>query len=161
MNKELYREIKSKLKELQNITFVASTLESFLIENENKFKKEESIKALNKIREYLQEKQKIQSILESEYKELITRQTRTCNHEISIKKSTSPSFYCLICGKNMGENQNNIPNLSVDVSKDYEVYYIIEKHFETLIYNNENIEESIIKLLENLQYERNIKVLRR
>ena len=42
------------------------------------------------------------------YKELITIQTKTCNHEISIKKTISSSFYCLICGKYMGENQNEI-----------------------------------------------------
>lgn len=161
MNKELYKEIKSKLKELQNITYKTSVLESFLKENEKNFTRKESINALNKIKEYLLEQRKIQSTLETEYKELITRQIKTCNHEVSIKRSTSPSFYCLICGKYMGDNQNNIPNLSVDISKDYEVYYIIEKHFERLIQNDEDISESIIKLLENLQYERNIKVLRR
>lgn len=161
MNKKLYKEIKIKLKELQNIVYKTSTLENFLQENEKNFTREESIKALNKIREYLLEQQKIQTTLEREFKELITRQTKTCNHEVSIKRNISPSFYCLICGKYMGDNQFDIPNLSVDVSKDYEVYYIIEKHFEELIQNNENILESITKLLENLQYERNIKVLRR
>lgn len=161
MNKELYKEIKIKLRELQNISFKTSTLETFLRENEKNFSREESKNALNKIREYLLEMKQIQKSLETEYKELITIQSKTCNHEISIKKSTSHSYYCLICEKNLGENQNKISNLSIDVTKDYEVYYIIEKYFNELIKSDKDVFEEIIILLENLQYERNIKILRR
>lgn len=161
MNKELYIEIKYKLKKLQDLSFKIGMLEKFLKENENNFKREESINALNKIKEYYILKKKEIKILEQNYKELITIQTKTCNHEISIKKTISSSFYCLICGKYMGENQNEIEGLSIDTTKDYEAYYIIEKHFEELLNGEEDILDSMVKLLETLQYEKNIRLLRR
>lgn len=161
MNKQLYIKVKNKFKELQKLSFELGCLEKFINEKENTFRREESKTAINKIKEYLILKHKELNNIEKEYKELMINQIKTCKHEISIKRSNSPSFYCIVCGKNMGDNQKEIPNLSIDVTKDYEVYYIIEKQFETLLSTDEDILKSITKLLETLQYERNIKILRR
>lgn len=159
MSKELYIKKKETLKELREISGLVGTLEYFLKENEKNFKREESIKALKRIREYLKEKQEIHNKLEEQFKEQSVELMRICKHGISIKSRPFSSYHCLMCGKNMGEK--DIPNISVDTTNDYQTEYIIEEQFQRTVHSENDLVLTMLSLIEDMQYERNIKVYRR
>lgn len=159
MSKELYIKKEETLKELREVSGLVGILEHFLKENEKNFKREESIKALRRIREYLKEKQKIHDRLETQFKEQSVKLMRICKHDISIKSRPFSSYHCLMCEKNMGEK--DIPNISVDTTSDYQTEYIIEEQFQSTVYSENDLVQTMLSLIEDMQYERDIKVYRR
>ena len=159
MNKELYIKKEETLNELRKISFLVGTLERFLGENEKNFKREESIQVLKKLREYLQLKKELVKELESQYKQQYVELIKTCKHEISIKNIRTQYYKCLICGCNMDGKQTQ--NILVDISNDCQAEYIIEKEFQSIVHSNKDLMQTMFSLIENMQYERNIKVYRR
>lgn len=164
MNKELYIKNEKQKLTLKNINTLVYTLEKFLEESNNKFKKEESIEALKKVKKYLelkkQELKETENIQKNIYHELYT----TCNHEVAIKYSNIPSYRCLICECALTRESIDIPKqslISIDTTNDYKVAYIIEELFQKIIYSDKDLIETITEFLEEIQYERNIKIYRR
>lgn len=164
MNKELYIKNKNKVKELKELYYILRNLQSFLKDNEKNFKRENSILALKKIKEYLEKKEKEYKLLESDQKNIEKELYYNCNHEIAIKYSNMPAFQCLICGSSLDKDRNIIREkalLSIDTTNDYKVAYIIEEAFKDIVYSDKDLMDTINNLVEELQYERNIKIYRR
>lgn len=164
MNKELYIKNEKQKKELTEISRVVYTLEKFLVKSENKFQNKESIEALKKIKEFLElkkkETEKYKKIQQATYQELYT----TCKHEIAIKYSNIPDYRCLVCNCSLTIEHKDIPKESlimVDTTNDYKVAYMIEETFQKIIYSDSDLIETINHFLEEIQYERNIKIYRR
>ena len=84
---------------------------------------------------------------------------KMCEHEVSIKNRRTQSYRCLICGCIMDEKQAQ--SILVDISNDYQVEYIIEKELQNIIHSNKDLMQTMLSLIENIQYERDIKVYRR
>ena len=164
MNKELYIKRENKLNELNKLRVIVRALQDFLENNENNFKKEESVEVLKRIREYYEVKQKEYDTNEEEEKKIYKELYSTCNHEVSVKWSNRPAYRCLICECAFDEDGipiNEIALISVDTTKDYEVAYIIEDIFKDIVHSDKDLVETINDAVEDLQYERNIKVYRR
>ena len=159
MNKELYLKKEETLNKLRKISSTVGKLERFLGENEKNFKREESIQVLKKLREYLQLKKELEKELESWYKQQNIELIKMCEHEVSIKNRRTQSYRCLICGCIMDEKQAQ--SILVDISNDYQVEYIIEKELQNIIHSNKDLMQKMLSLIENMQYERDIKVYRR
>lgn len=164
MNKELYIKNANKEKELKELYYILRNLQSFLKDNENNFKREKSILALKRIKEYLEKKENEYKLLENEQKNIEKELYHTCNHEIAIKYSNIPTYQCLICKNNLDKDRNIIKEkalISIDTTNDYKVAYIIEEVFKEVIYSDKDLIDTINDLIEELQYERNIKFYRR
>ena len=58
-------------------------------------------------------------------------------------------------------DEKQAKNILVDISNDYQVEYIIEKEFQNIIHSNKDLMQTMLSLIENMQYERDIKVYRR
>lgn len=164
MNKELYRSIIENSNELRKLKFVLDSLRLFLKKNENSFKNEESINSLRRIKVYLEnvEKDYQRRDLELRRKRLLLYST--CEHEVAIKSIEGAGCRCLICNKSFSWCDNIFPNevsISVDVTRDYQVANIIGEIFEHAVYSDGDLVETISDALEELQYDRNIKVYRR
>ena len=159
MNKELYLKKEETLNKLREISSKIGELERFLGENEKNFKREESIQVLKKLREYLQLKKELVKELESQYKQQNIELIKMCEHEVSIKNRRTQSYRCLICGCNMDGKQTQ--NILVDISNDCQAEYIIEKEFHSIVHSNKDLMQIMLTLIENMQYERDIKVYRR
>ena len=164
MNKELYIKNEQQKQVLKSITAQVYNLEKFIKESNNKFQQEESIEALKKIKKYLELKQQelkeTENVQKNIYKELYT----TCNHEVAIKYSNIPNYRCLICDCALTRESIDVPKqslISIDTTNDYKVAYMIEELFQKIIYSDEDLIETITKFLEEIQYERNIKIYRR
>lgn len=164
MNKELYIKKENKLEELQKLSFLVHSLKEFLTENEQNFKKEESIEALKRIKKYFEIKDKEYHDCEEKHKLMTKELISTCKHEIAIMPSRMPYYQCLICKQILSQNINAIPKksiISVDVTNDYEVEYILEKIFIEVVYSDKDLIKTINQTVEELQYDRNIKIYRR
>ncbi len=165
MNKELYIKREKQLEELNRMYSLVNWLQKFLSENEKNFKMDESIESLKKIKMYFEQKEKEHQDFENKVTETYKELCSTCKHEIAIRYSNRPySYICLICNCALKENSDMIPNdslISIDTTKDYEVAYIIEKVFKEVVYSEKDLIETIDELVEELQYDRNIKVYRR
>jgi len=164
MNKELYIKTEKLLEEVRSASFLEGRIRKFLEDNENKFKKEESIKALKKIRAYFELKEKMYQECERRYEEVYKEFRSTCQHEVAIKYNNRPYYHCLICNSPLGHNSDIIPEtsiISIDTTNDYKVGYIIKEIFEEIIYSDKDLVETINEVLEEMQYDRDIKVYRR
>lgn len=164
MNKELYKKNYKELRELNKLYNIINTIENFLKENEKKFRFPSSLNALKKIRDYLELKQKEYEECNIRQKEIYKELYNTCKHEISIKYSHYPSYHCLICEQTVGVNKEIIPEvslLSIDTTNDYEVACIIEEKFNEVVNCDLDLVEEMTNLIEDLQYDRDIKVYRR
>ena len=164
MNKELYIKREGLQKKERELYYLISNLQLFLKENEKKFTKEESIKSLIKIKDYLELKKQEHECCEDKEKELYKELHTTCRHEIAIKYSNRPAYECLICNCCIDKDRNiieKIADICIDTTNDYQVAYLIEDLFKEIVYSDKDLNETIIPFLENLQYERNIKVKRR
>lgn len=164
MNKELYIQKEKSLKELQELSFLVHSLQSFLIENEKKFKREKSIDALNKIKQYFELKEKEYHKSENKQKEILRKLYSTCTHETAIKRRNISNYQCLICGCSLGKARDDIPEdclISIDTTKDYKAAYIIEGIFKEIVYSDKDLIETINDAVLEMQYDRDIKVYRR
>lgn len=164
MDKELYIKNEKQKKELTEINRIVYTLEKFLVKSENAFQKKESIEALKKIKEFLElkkeETEQHKKIQQETYKELY----KTCKHEIAIKYSNIPDYRCLVCNCSLTGERTDTPKeslISVDTTDDYKVAYMIEELFQEIVYSDSDLIETINTFLEEIQYERNIKIYRR
>lgn len=161
MNKELYIKKEITLQELMKSRALVNCLQTFLSQNEKNFKQEESIEALKRIRFFLtlkeEEYQKIQRRKETLEQKLL----KTCQHEVAIKYSNVPHYYCLICNCILEGAPPEDALLSIDTTDDYKVGNIIDKIFEEIVHSDKDLIETINAVLEEMQYERNIKIYRR
>ena len=164
MNKELYIKKENTIKRERQIFCDVSILKEFLKDNEKNFKEIDSINALKNIKNYLVKKQ--QELKETEkLEEKLTKElSSSCKHEIAIKDSRHTyGYYCLICKHFLTNDDNIIPNnalISIDAKEDYQAFYIIENTFKEIVCNDKDLIETISELVENMQYDRNIKVYR-
>lgn len=161
MVKELYIKREQLLKELQELSFLVSILQTFLIENEKNFKRDKSIEALKKIKTYFEFKRQEAEVKEHEYREITRKFYSTCSHDIAIKKGNMDTYECLICNWSLG---NNIPDqslISIDTSKDYQVAYTVEKILGDIVHSDKDLIETMSDVIEDMQYDRDIKVYRR
>ena len=96
MNKDLI--IKNKeLQEEEHLLYYTISRIKEVLENSSFYQKTESKKALEIIKEYLQEKQKRLSQLEQEQKLNQKKLRETCKHEIILK--TDLNTNCVICNR--------------------------------------------------------------
>lgn len=164
MNKDLYLKRESYLKQLNKLRNIVNDLEDFLKENENKFKKKDSIIALKTIKSYFENKKNEYEVIKLRYNKIDKELFKTCKHEVAIKYNIYPSYQCMICGRTLGVNHEIIPEislLSIDTTDDYNVVKIIENRFKEIVKSNLDLVEEMTYLVEELQYDRNIKVYRR
>lgn len=163
MNKELYIKREEQLKKLRELSFLVHTLEKFLEKNEKNFKKEESIEALKRIKEYFKLKEDEYCECDKEYWELYDQLRFTCKHEVAIRYFNSSYYQCLICGNNL-DYCDKLPEkalISIDTADDYKVADIIEDIFKEVVHSDKDLMETISEAIEEMQYEKNIKVYRR
>lgn len=164
MNKELYIKREKHLEELNKLRSIVSNIEEFLKEYEKIFKRKESINSLKTIRTYFENKKNEYEEIEKIYREIDKEIFTTCKHEVSVKYNIYPSYHCLICGRTLGVNKEVMPELSllsIDTTNDYKVAYILEKKFKEIVESDLDLVEELTSLVEELQYDRNIKVYRR
>lgn len=160
MDKELYIKREEQLKKLWEVRSLVSVLEEFLIKNQENFKRKESIEALKKIRSYFELKQKEYLEIDKKEKEIYNKLYSTCKHEIAIKGwEGNPYYHCLICGHNYNEPKK--PLISIDVTNDRQVGYIIDKILKDVVHSDKDLMETISDAVEEMQYDRDIKVYRR
>ena len=96
MNKDLI--VKNKeLQEEEHLLYYTISRIKEVLENSSFYKKPESKQALEKIKEYLQEKEKRLSQLEQEQKLIQKKLKETCKHEIILK--TDLNTTCVICNR--------------------------------------------------------------
>lgn len=164
MNKELYIKRENHLEELNKLRNIVDSLEVFLKENEKIFKRKESINALKTIRTYFENIEKEYKEIKIKYNQLDKELFTTCKHEVAIKYNIYPCYQCLICGRTLGVNHeiiSEISLLSIDTADDHNVAHIIENKFKEIVRSNLDLIEEMIHLVEELQYDTNIKVYRR
>lgn len=164
MNKQLYIENENKQKELRELNIIIHDIQNFLQKYEDNFKKEDSIKAIIKIKAYLELKNKEKAEKEKIQTETYRNLYNTCSHEVSVKYSNIPDYRCLICNCALTRENIEVPKqslISIDTTNDYKVAYLIEDKFKEIINSDKDLVETIAEFLEEIQYERNIKVLRR
>lgn len=135
MNKDLYIKQEKLIKYFWELSTLIQTLTDFFKENENKFKNDESIKAINRIKVYLESKNKEYYNCKTELKQTEQELHKSCKHEIAIKDDNT--FYqCLICNCYL-RCQNDIhPKESIiciDVKNDYQATDKIKEILKNII----------------------------
>lgn len=164
MDKELYIKKEKQREKLYKLSSIVDSLDNFLRDNENKFNRKESINALKTIKNFLENKRCEYEETKIKYSELDKKLFTTCKHEVSIKYNIYPSYHCLICGRTLGVDKEIIADLSllsVDTTNDYKVGNILENKFKEIVFSDLDLIEEFTTLVEELQYDRNIKVYRR
>lgn len=163
MNKELYIKKENAIKRERQIFCDISNLKEFLKDNEKNFKEVESIKALQAIRNYLIKKEKELKEAEQNSKYISKELASTCKHEITIKQNPFYGYCCLICNRHF-TNDNNIPNntlISIDAVEDYHAFLDIQNSLKEIAHSDKDLIATMSELVEDMQYESNIKVYRR
>lgn len=163
MNNDLYIKIENLNKTFWELSSLIQTLTDFLKENESKFKNDESIKALNRIKVYLELKNKEYYNCKAELKQNELELRTTCKYEIAIK-SDNTFYQCLICNSYLRCQSNIGPEVSIiciDVKNDYQTTDKIKKVLKDIMYNDRDLIEIISEYIEKIQYESDIKVYRR
>lgn len=160
MDKELYIKREEQLKKLWEVRSLVSVLEESLINNQENFKRKESIEALKRIKLYFELKQKELLEIDKKEKKIYNELYSTCKHEIAIKGwQGNPYYQCLICKHNFNEPKKSL--ISIDVTNDFQVGYIIDKIFKDVVQSDKDLMETIGDAVEEMQYDRDIKVYRR
>lgn len=160
MDKELYIKREEQLKKLWEVRSLVLVLEEFLIKNQENFKRKESIEALKKIRSYFELKQKEYLEIDKKEKEIYNKLYSTCKHEVIVKGNCgNPYYQCLICKRSSIEPKNSL--ISIDVTNDRQVGYIIDKIVKDVVHSDKDLMETISDAVEEMQYDRDIKVYRR
>lgn len=156
------RDVETRLKKLFCNYTKIEFYSKFLDEYSECFKKEESIKALNKIREYILNLDKEYKDLEKRKDEINNEIISKCSHDIvSLNKyCNKDKYYCCMCGNDIDKLHINSFVIDVDDGLNYDVLY-------DLIYdiakNNEDINDVFEYYVQQyrLNNKFNIKVLRR
>ena len=164
MNKELYIKNEKAIEKERNLSCTVSILKEFLEDNEDNFKEVESIKSLQTIRNYLIKKVEELNEARKTSKEISKELYSTCNHEIAIQSRLCFGYACLVCNHLLTRERNDVPSkvlISIDTSNDYETEYIIKDTFEEIVHTDKDLIETISELVEDMKYDRNIKVYRR
>lgn len=160
MYKELYIKREEQLKKLRGVRSLVLVLEEFLRNNQENFKRKESIEALERIRLYFELKQKEYFEIEKEERKICNELYSNCKHEVTIKgDGGNPYYQCLICKRNSIESKNSL--ISIDVTNDRQVAYIMDKILKDVVHSDKDLMETISEALEEMQYDRDIKVYRR
>lgn len=160
MGKELYIKREEQLKKLREVRSLVLVLEEFLRNNQENFKRKESIEALKRIREYYELKQKEYLEIDKKEKEIYEELYSTCKHEVIVKgNGGNPYYQCLICKRNSVEPKNSL--ISIDVTNDRQVAYIMDKILKDVVHSDKDLMETISDAVEEMQYDRDIKVYRR
>lgn len=164
MNKELYIKVEEARQYERELACIVSRLTEFLTDNEKKFKEKESIKALKTIKNYLIKKEEELNSAKKNSEDISKKLYSTCKHEVAIQVRLSPGYSCLICKHFLTRKENDVPNntlISIDTSNDYQVEYIVEDTFKEIVHSDKDLIETISELVEDIEYDRNIKVYRR
>ena len=164
MDKELCIKNEEIKERERNLSCTVSVLKKFLKDNEENFKEVESIKTLQVIRNYLIKKEAELKVVEKNSEGISNELYSTCKHEIAIQSRLRFGYACLICKHLLTRERNDIPRkplISIDTSDDYEVEYIIENAFKEIVHSDKDLMETITELVEDIEYDRNIKVYRR
>lgn len=170
MNKNL-KEMRLRFKELEKIItknyYVVYNLRNFLNNYQSEFKNKESLEALKRIAIFLEPREKEYECAKSECRELKEKMQKICNHEIIVKNEDS--FYCPICyDKFYQSSPEDLFYFSTIYSA---TKYIIElkrkrdedvsKVIDDALTNEGNFIENIESGLAEIQYESNVKLIRR
>jgi len=163
MNKNLYIKREKCLKDLEELEILLDTVYKFLKDNGKKFRKEQSIAALKKIEEYYEKKERDYKKCEGLERQIFLELYSTCKHEVALKSDT-PCYKCLICDRDVVFNSVVIPVNSlifIDATNDYQAASIIKDFFKEIVYSDKDLIEAINELIEEMQYDKKIKVYRR
>lgn len=162
MNKELYTQQEKIKIELDEIEREIRSLSIFLRDYEKSFKRNESIESLKTIKAYLLQKEQEYQKIYQNYCELEKELISTCNHEIVLNRRVgSPEYECLMCKSDLGKKLPPKSLISIDISNDYKFEYLLEDILKKLVHSNLDLVETISNAVEEMQYEREIKVYRR
>lgn len=160
MDKELYKQIQSQNTVIYELDKKISQIEKITIK-ESLFHDKKSLKAFKVINEYLKNKKdelrNITLLNRNDKKKFIN----SCNHEIGIKDECRDDYYCLICQLPLICAQDKACKLLIDTSKDYRVSPIIEETFNKILYSDKDLVSTMEKELQNIQYEHEVKIIRR
>ena len=160
MNKELYIKREEQSKKLSEVRGLVFVLRKFLENNQENFKRKESIEALKRIREYYELKNSEYLEIDKKEKEIYEKLYSTCKNEVIVKgDGGNPYYQCLICKRNFIEPKNSL--ISIDVTNDRQAGYIIDKMLKDVVHSDKNLMETISDAVEEMQYDREIKVYRR
>jgi len=162
MDKETYKKNKEFRNKIELLEREINTIKNFLNKNESKFKKNDSIKALKNIKEYLIKKQAQLEKDQNNYKEDHEIFSLGCQHEIAITLGCAKDIYrCLICGKKLGHASKEKSIIAIDTMNSSHKTWEIKEKFEQIVYSEDDLIETMTDILEDMQYESKIKVYRR
>lgn len=165
MNEEVkkLREDQTRRKEQLKQTYSNfSNLATFLNNNEKKFKKEESILALRRIREFLENKKKEYEQMKKEYRRVQLELYSLCSHEVIVKDSLKNNV-CPICKNQFFMDYPTTTKYIIDILsyRDHQINLIIDSIINEVIFSNEDFLEYLEEKLEELEIYDDVKVLRR
>lgn len=150
MDKKLYLEIDSQMKEQREIYNSISDLEKFLDKHERNFRKHESIEALKRIKEFLvkrkEEYDSVTKILRKNQVEFY----HTCQHEILV--SRYETYECCFCGNWFKSEDINFDSILIDndgYGKDMYLSKAIEESIFKVWEQNKDILESFLDYFED------------
>lgn len=159
MNKELYIKERELFEKVSSIYSTIYRLREFLNKNEKKFRDEKSILALKEIKEALTELKEKYDEANKKYKLLERELILSCKHELVIKDGYN--FVCPICERSFGNEFPDDALLGIDVSKDYKTSDRINNTFKEVVYSDRDLIETFLDLLDEIQYDSDIKIYRR
>lgn len=171
MKKEI-KEMKLRLKKLEQIIlenyYIVKRLREFLNNYQNEFRNKDSLKALRKIAIYLEPREKEYESANEEYKKIEEKLQGICNHELVIK-DIHELYYCPICNECFYHSEPDDSFYSSTIysstrfiieTKDRKAKFVSKIVDEALICEGDFL-ENIRNRLEEIQYESNVKVMRR
>ena len=164
MLKKLLRLKKEKEELLYIVESNFHVLDIFLDKNEKLYTKEESIKALKKIRDYLNDLKIKYKSLYDELEKLNKKIEEECKHEVVLKDGNT---ICMICGKDLynDELKNTIYIIESDMC--HYPYDFINTEFSLLKekidegIENDNLLNCIHDEIKKIQYKNDNKVRRK
>ena len=160
MDKELYKKIKNQNTIIYELDKEISQIEK-ITTKESLFQDKKSLEAFETINEYLKNKKNELiniSLLNRNYKKEFIN---SCNHEIGIKDAARDDYYCLICQLSLICGQDKGCKLLIDISKDYNLSTLIDDTFNKVVYSDKDLISTMEKELQNIQYEHEVKIIRR
>lgn len=160
MDKESYRQIKFQNSAIYKLDKEISQIEKITI-NESLFHDKKSLEAFKIINEYLNNKKNELKILSLVNKDNKKEFINSCNHEIGIKDASRDDYYCLICQLTLICGQDKGCKLLIDISKESCLSTLIDETFENVVYSDKDLVSTMEKELQNIQYEHEVKIIRR
>lgn len=160
MDKESYRQIKFQNSAIYELDKEISQIEKITI-NESLFHDKKSLEAFKIINEYLKNKKNELKILSLVNRDNKKEFINSCNHEIGIKDAARDDYYCLICQLTLICGQDKACKLLIDISKESCLTTLIDETFEKVVYSDKDLVSTMEKELQNIQYEHEVKIIRR